>query len=430
MNWRKAFTVFLILSITMIPLFSGGQQDAGGKKKVTLKMSDNIPDRVNTWGAVIEKINADFIELNPNVEIETESYQDQPYQEKIKIYATAGQLPDVMRFWSFSTLMLPLVESNMLEPLDYEMFKDMNWMPGSLESNMVDGKLYGIPISGDLWVIYYNEAILKECGVAMPKTMTELAEAAKKISAKGYIPMVTDGKDGWPLSITFDNIFWRVNGDYSLMKDALAGKKPFTDPEFVEAAKAYQEFFKNSGAFTEDLVTMDYGTARNLFGQQQAAMFLMGSWELGLATDTNFSTEFQSSLRVAKFPTFGSKGSENDLVAWFGGNYIISADSDHKELAKEYLQLYARTYPKRVWEQQVAFPAQAVEPRESDTTVAKNLLAIAAAAEATSGAAGLDQLTPEFKEVHQKSCIELAVGLITPEQFCAALNAAAIKANK
>ena len=33
----------------------------------------------------------------------------------------------------------------------------------------------------------------------------------------------------------------------------------------------------------------DYGASRNLFGQGKAAMYLMGSWEMGLAADTNFS---------------------------------------------------------------------------------------------------------------------------------------------
>ena len=87
MNWRKVFTVLLILTISLAPAFSNGQSEESGDKTVTLKMGDNLPDRANTWGAVAEEINAKFIEMNPNVEIETESYQDQPYQEKIKIYA-------------------------------------------------------------------------------------------------------------------------------------------------------------------------------------------------------------------------------------------------------------------------------------------------------------------------------------------------------
>jgi len=430
MKRRNFILVFFIIFAIMTPLFAGGQTDKA-PEKITLKMGDNLPDRTNTWGLVAEEINAEFVKQNPNVEFEVESYQDQPYQEKIKIYATAGQLPDIMKYWSFSTLLNPLVDSNLVEPLNKADFDGLGWMPGALESNMIDGKLYGIPVSGDLWVIYYNKAILDECGVAVPKTISELKTASAKIKAKGYIPMVTDGKDGWPLSITFDNIFWRVTGDYSLMLDALAGKKPFTDPEFKAAAKAYQDFFLNDGIFGNDLVTTDYGASRNLFGQQQAAMYLMGSWELGLATDSNFPDEFKANVRAAKFPVLASgKGKADDLVAWFGGNYIIKADSEHKDLALKYLKLYAKLYPKLVWEQQAGFPAQAVTPSDKDTPVAKNLLTIAADAKATSGTTGLDLLTPAFKETHQKLCKDLAAGVISVNEFCKGLDDAAKTANK
>src|SRR5439155_15677068 len=57
--------------------------------KVTIKMGDNLPDRSNTWGAIVEQINREFKAAHAGVEIVTESYPDQPYQQKIKTYATA-----------------------------------------------------------------------------------------------------------------------------------------------------------------------------------------------------------------------------------------------------------------------------------------------------------------------------------------------------
>ena len=411
-----------VFLLTAGMVFAAGTDD-GGSEEVVLKMGDNIPDRTQTWGAVIEEINAEFVRRHPEVSFETESYPDQPYQEKIKIYATAGQLPDVMKYWSFSTLLLPLVESEMVAPLDKAALADLGWLPGALESNMIDGKLYGIPVSGDLWVIYYNEAILEECGLDVPETLDDLYAMAPVLESKGYIPMVTDGKDGWPLSITFDNIFWRSTGDYSIMLDTLAGNGKFTDPEFVAAAEEYQKFFLDSGLFGSDLTTMDYGASRNLFGQEQAAMYLMGSWELGLATDTNFSEDFRDNVRAMKIPATG-KGSADDLVAWFGGNYIINADTEHMELAEAYIQLYAEMYPKLVWERQAGFPAQTVEPSADDTPVAKNLLGIAADAQATSGTTGLDLLTAAFKDTHQRLSRDLAAGIVTPVEFCEGMQAA------
>ena len=44
-------------------------------------------------------------------------------------------------------------------------------MAGSLEGNVYDGKLYGIPISGDMWVIYINKSLFEKAGVPIPTSM-------------------------------------------------------------------------------------------------------------------------------------------------------------------------------------------------------------------------------------------------------------------
>lgn len=419
----RALLVSVLALVTITAAWGGAEAET--TDQVVMRMSDNQPDRTVTWGAVIEEINAEFAAQHPTVVFETESYPDQPYQEKIRIYATAGQLPDVMKYWSFSTLMHPLIESGLIAPLDMAALEGLDWLPGALESNMYQGQLYGIPVSGDLWVVYYNQAILDEVGIAPPRSFDELYAAVPLLDAAGYVPMVTNGRDGWPLSITYDTIFWRLTGDYSLMRDALAGEKPFTDPEFVEAAEIFQEFFNSSGVFASDLAVTDYGAARNLFGAGRAAMYLMGSWELGLAADTNFSDQFRQNVRATVFPRVSNgSGTTDQLVAWFGGNYIVSSATPNMELAMDYIQTYAELYPNLVWARQAAFPAQTVEPSQDDTQVARDLLAIAADASQTSGTPALDSLTPAFKAAHERLSRDLAAGIITPREFTAGLQEA------
>ena len=406
---------------------------AGGlwAQNITLKMGDNLSDRTTTWGAVVEQINAEFKKANPGVEIVTESYPDQPYQQKIKIYATAKQLPDVFKYWSFSTLLKPLVDGGFVMPLNKADFAKFGYVPGSLESNMYGGKLYGIPVSADMWVIYYNKKLFKDAGVsAIPTTIEDLEALAPKFKAQGIIPMVTDGKDAWPLSLTYDVFIERVNGDFSRPQAALERKAKFTDPDFVEGARQYLKFVQ-SGLFQEDLMVSDYGASRNLFGQGKAAMYLMGSWEMGLAADTNFSDEFRANVDAFKFPVLkGGKGKIDDLLAWYGGNYVISSASKYKDLDLKYLKYYAQRFPSLAWERQATFPAQKVEPRPSDSPVAKQLLRILADAKKTSGTGTLDLSTPQFKEDHQNFIRELSSGLVTPEEFCKKLDASAEKAWK
>jgi raffinose/stachyose/melibiose transport system substrate-binding protein len=403
---------------------------ASGLWAQTLKMSDPHPDRTNGWGAVIEQINAEFKAANPGVEIVTESYPDQPLQQKIKIYATAKQLPDVFKYWSFSTRLKPLVDGGFVMELNKADFAKYGYVSGSLESNMYGGKLYGIPVSGDFWVIYYNKKLFKDAGASVPTTIEDLMALAPKFKAKGIIPIVTDGKDAWPLSITYDVFCERVNGDFSRQQAALDRKANFTDPDFVEGARQYLKFVQ-SGLFQDDLMVSDYGASRNLFGQGKAAMYIMGPWEMGLATDSNFSEEFRANVDAFKFPVLkNGKGKVDDLEAWFGGNYVISSASKYKDLDLKYLKYYAERFPGLAWEKGAAFPAQKVAARESDSAVAKTLLKILGDAKKVSGTTTIDRSTPQFGEDHQNFIRELSSGLVTPEEFCKKLEASAEKASK
>ena len=405
---------------------------AGGlwAQKITLKMGDNLSDRANGWGAVVEQINSEFKAANPGVDIVTESYPDQPYQQKIKIYATAKQLPDVFKYWSFSTRLKPLVDAGFVMELNKADFAKYGYVPGSLESNVWGGKLYGIPVSADFWVIYYNKKLFKDAGITTPPaTVEDLIALVPKLKANGIIPMVTDGKDAWPLSITYDVLCERVNGDFSRQQAALDRKAKFTDPDFVEGARQYQKLVQ-SGLFQDDLTVSDYGASRNLFGQGKAAMYLMGPWEMGLATDQNFSDEFRANVDAFKFPVLkNGKGKADDLEAWFGGNYVINANTKYKDLALKYLKLYAERFPALAWESHAAFPAQKIEAGASDTPVAKTLLKILADAKKTSGTTTIDRSTPQFQEDHLNAIRELSSGLVTPEEFCKKLDASAEKAS-
>lgn len=423
----QAFVPFaLALACALLPA-----TPAVAQTKVTLKMGDNLPDRSNTWGAIVEQINGEFKAAHPGADIVTESYPDQPYQQKIKIYATAKQLPDLFKFWSFTSLLKPLIDGGFVAPLDRADFESLGYRPGALDTNTYNGKLYGIPVSMDFWVIYYNKKLFKDAGIDhVPATLEELYALIPRFKAKGIIPMTTDGKDAWPLSITFDQLVWRISGERGLPRQALDRKIKFTDQVFVQAARALQQLVK-SDLFQEDLMVSDYGASRNLFGQGKAAMYLMGSWELGLGTDKAFSAEFRANVDAFKFPAVkDGKGAVDDLMAWYGGNYVVSASSKNLALGKQYLMFYAKRFPELAWEKQATLPAQTVKARPGDTPVAQTILRIISEAKATSGTPALDLSTPRFKDDNENAIRELCSGLITPEVFVKKLDSAAEKAAK
>lgn len=420
---------FLVLAMVLVLIFTMLLVNSlAAAPKITLRMGDNLPDRQNTWGAVVEKINAEFKKQHPEVEITTESYQDQPWQQKVQIYAASNQLPDVFKYWSFPAMTGALANNGYLMALPEKDFAKFGFIPGTFDPNRYNGKLYGLPVTVDFWVIYYNKALFEKCGVKVPTTIDELMATAKAFRDKDVIPAVTDGKDAWPLNITWDNLVGRTTGDFTLIQKALARKIKFTDPVFLPGTKLFKQLV-DSKLFADDLLTLDYGASRNLFGQEKAAMYFMGSWESGLSTDASFGESFRKNLGVIKFPA-GAKGSIDDLMAWGGGNYVVSAKTKYKTLCIDYLKTYFALYPKLAWESKVNIPALKVQTGPSDNQISKDLIGILNAAKKTSGTPSLDQSTAEFKTNIQKYIQELTAGIKTPEQFLAAVDADAEKASK
>jgi raffinose/stachyose/melibiose transport system substrate-binding protein len=403
---------------------------ASAQAKVSLKVGDNLPDRTSGMGLVFDTINCEFKAANPGVDMTIESYPDQPWQEKVKIYVAAKQLPDINKYWSFPGMFKPLIDANLVQPLDKPAFDKLGYLPGALESNVYNGKMYGLPLTADCWVIYYNKKLFRDAGVEVPKTVEDMMASVAKFKAKGIIPAVTDGKDAWPLVETFDNLAERINGNFGRVDAALKRTAKFTDPDFVQAATLLQKM-ATSGLFADDLLVSDYGASRNLFGQGKAAMYFMGTWEVGLATDANFSQEFRDNVDAFKFPVLkGGKGKIDDLVAWYGGNIFVNATGKNKDLGVKYLDFLAKRWPALAWEKQAGYPAQKVVARATDTPLAKTLLAIGADAKSTSGTPSLDRSNAEFKDAIQKAVGELVASIITPEEFCKKVDAAAAKAAK
>jgi raffinose/stachyose/melibiose transport system substrate-binding protein len=422
---KKVLIMLMVLSLifTMLAInvFSAAP-------KITLRMGDPHPDRQHTWGAVIEQINAAFEKAHPNVKIVTESYQDQPWQQKVKIYAASNQLPDVFKYWSFPAQTGALANAGLLLPLPEKQFAKLGWLPGTLEPSRYNGKLYGLPVTVDFWVIYYNKAIFDKCGVKVPATIDQFIAAAKVFRDNNVIPMVTDGKDAWPLNLLWDNLVIRATGDPTLIPKAMTRKVKFTDPRFMAGTKLYKQLVDNK-LFADDLLTSDYGASRNLFGQEKAAMYLMGSWEAGLSTDTSFSESFRKNLGVMKVPA-GPKGTIDDLQAWGGGNYVVSAHTKYKALCLEYLKTYFTMFPTLVWQNKVCIPSQKVEVSPEDNQISKDLMAILNSAKTTSGTVHIDLSTSEFNTTGNKLIQELTAGIKTPEQFLSELDAAAETASK
>lgn len=388
---------------------------------VTIRFMSNNPDRTSGIGLLEQTIIDNYMAENPNVTIEVEALQDQAYTAKFRAYQASNTLPDIFFVWGFPAQFMPIAEGGYAAELNPADFADYNFFPGTFDAYTSDGKLYGLPESIDITVLYYNKKIFADNNIAVPTTYQGLIEASQALRAKGIAPCAQNGKEKWCLSIIYDDLALKRTGSQSAMYDALNMKTDFaTNPDFLQAAYDFKQLM-DVGFFQDSFTSADYGSARNLFGQGKAAMYYMGSWEGSLASDPNFSDEFKANLGVMAFPsTEGGKGSSSDILGWSSG-LSVSANSPVKDAAIEFLKYWylPENHTKLYWEMGLGLPAQKYDAfaTGNETEIQKQLTQMLSGATSISICAWNDYLTPSFKTDVEGITQELAVGIKTPEQF-------------
>ncbi len=403
-------------------------------KPVNLKFFSNMPDQTAGMGLAEKTLVDEYMKANPNVKIEIEALQDEPYKQKFKAYIASNELPDLFQAWGFRAFFEPVMKGGFAAELNKDDYKDYTFLPTSMDGFSYDGKLYGLPRNTDYYVMYYNKGLFDQAGVKVPTTFQELLDATKALRAKGIQPCSTNGKDKWAIISFYHNLYLLESGESQLIYDAVARKTKFADnPVFLKAAQDLKALM-DVGFFQDSFVSADYGAARNLFTQEKAAMYYMGSWEIGMQSDTSFPESFRNNVSAFMVPVIeGGKGKDTDLFGMYGGGYAVSSASPSKDEAVKLLNFMLKpdNWSKIGWQSGGVISAQDITPYATgkETQLQKTMLDILHSATSMSGQNFCEASAPSFKTASQDLGQTLAAGIITPEKFIEELDKAADKAN-
>lgn len=405
-------------------------EEAPAAEPYTLSFFTNNSDRTVGQGKMEQDLIDQYVKENPHVTIKVETLSPDPqFQDKIKVYNASSSLPDIFTAWGNTNYLKPLIDSGALAEISKDDLGDYGFIDAALEGFSAGGKLYGLPRNSDFWGIYYNKKIFADNGLAVPKTEDELMNVIKVLKDKKIVPIALDGRDAWVSGLWFDTMLQRVSGSFDTSKKAMDRSGSFVDPATTGAAAAMQRWV-DAGAFGSGFLNQDYGTARNMFGQGKAAMYMMGQWEMGMAADANFPEEVRNNIGAFSLPTVnGGAGKETDLMAWFGGGYAIANNSPHKEEAIAFLKWMFKpeNWAKGVWQNGITFPGQKYDQfmTGTETEVQKDLSAIFNNATAYSGTAAQDKFSADTQKVFYDSLQKLEAKKLTPEDFASAIDGAA-----
>lgn len=428
---KKPIAVILcvILALTLAVPASAATTSTG---KVTIKFFSNLPDRSQGQGLLEQKLIDSYLSANPNVKIELEALQDEPYKQKFKAYTASNSIPDLYMVWGQPSFFVPVMKNGLAAELKTSDYASYGFFPGSLNGFSYNGKLYGLPRNTDEMVIYYNKDIFAKNNIKIPTTLSQLITVSKTLRAKGITPCATNGKDKWTLAILYHDLALKLSGDVNLVPNAVNKKVSFAkDPVLIKAANQFKALM-DAKFFQDSFTSADYGAGKNLFTQGKAAMYYMGSWEMGMISDTQIPENIRKNIGVMKFPAVdGGKGKITDEMAWNGGGHAVAAASKVKADAVKLLNYIYKpdNWAKNAWQMGVCMPAQKFESymTGNETDAQKEIVKILNSATSLSGVTMNDLGSPSFKTDSENLCQQLAAGLITPAKFLAALDKAAAK---
>ncbi|MEK4063772.1 MULTISPECIES: sugar ABC transporter substrate-binding protein [unclassified Paenibacillus] len=205
-------------------------------KPVTINMFTASPEYTEAFNAYI----AEYKKVKPNVTINLEIMQAD-YNTVLKSKIAAGSTPDVFQTTAggdidtFAEYSADLTN----EPLAAA-------MTDAVRSNMssTDGKVLGLPVKGNLFVLMYNKKLLSDAGITeIPKTTAQLDDAITKLEAKGITPFANAYKEWWVWKHIFQHFVDAAAIDAgtdakTLVADFIAGKTTIKDHPLL-----YNNFF-------------------------------------------------------------------------------------------------------------------------------------------------------------------------------------------
>lgn len=379
--------VSLIGAITLgLTLAGCGPSESSGTESETTNKKNNNDYDLLVWEDVdksegIEEAVAKFEEENDvTIEVVEKAYASQ--NEDLRLDGPAGTGPDVITIPGDQVG--TLVTEGLLKELEVGEDIQSLYTESAMQSQIVDGKVYGLPKAVETTVLYYNKDIIAEEDV--PTDIDGWFELSKELTKE----------DNYGLLALWDQIYYAQGvlggyGSYIFGQDA-DGNYDVSDIGInnegaIEGAEAIQKFY-SEGLFPTGIIgEQGISVLDSLFSEGKAAAVISGPWNLGPYKDAGIN------YGVMALP----KLSNGENMSSFIGvkSYNVSSYSENTELAQEFVTFLANEENSKVrYEKTLEVPA--VQSLANDPIVLEN-----ESSQAVAEQSQYSELTPNIPEMNE-----------------------------
>jgi ABC-type glycerol-3-phosphate transport system substrate-binding protein len=257
----------------------------------------------------------------------------------IRTGIASGAPADVYQYWPqaigrFATEGMALDLTPYLEANGGEWKK--TFIPAALDTGLVDGKYYAVPLNSNFSIIIANQDLLDKAGITIPEKWTwdQFNAVNKQLKAAGIYPFANasdNGRADW----LYRNGILSAGKTAGKLEDLSNNKVPGTDPIFATVLDNIKALYKNDYMYPgKGAVTVTNDEIKAGFYQGKVAM--MSEIAAGAAAtikDASFKTS------IIAWP---SMGEQNAVLGGCDGLFI-PANAPNKEAAVEILKTYLGT---------------------------------------------------------------------------------------
>jgi len=342
---KLLITALLILTAVNFT-FAAGSQDAkedSGSGKVKLVFTSWRTEDIER----MNRINEAFTKKNPGIEIDFQPVKDTEYDAQLKQSLAAGVGADIIFLRSYDSG-YQIYKTDSLMILN-DMLPELKAFPSAAVAAWAtpDKKSYGIPAAGVVHGVYYRKSIFKKYNLQVPQTWDEFMKVCETLKAGGETVFAQGTKDNWMLyEVMYSGLGANFYGGEEARQTLMNKEARFTDANFLLAMKKMKEL---QPYFPERFEGIDYVTMQQIFGTGNAAMFMGGSWEIGIFEDLGGLDD------VGYFaPPLAKKGDTLQYCFHVDAGIAMNKNTKYPEEAKaymkwlaspEYAQLYMNELP-------------------------------------------------------------------------------------
>ncbi|MCL2030844.1 MAG: extracellular solute-binding protein [Oscillospiraceae bacterium] len=379
------------------------------------------------WGSgdptseAVKKVVDDFNALDNNITIRVETFENDPYKDKIRVDIPGGTGPDIFSSWGGGESKPYVDNGNVLALDSYLDSATMNRMlGGALANTTYDGKVYGLTFGLAASGFYCNNRLFAENDIKIPATWEELLSAIEGFQAVGITPISTTVKERWVIGMLFDALVLRSVGIDGVMTALTEGGEAFAHPGFKLAAEKLAELV-SLGAFNADANAISRDDAEIPVQLGEVPMYYMGSWAAGmLASD---ETVDQGDFTYIPFPTIpGGSGAATEFMGGAVDCVMVNSNTENPDAAAEFVKYFAENVAREGYLVGSYMPVWQVGSIDESEINPIMVSIKQATASATGFVMWFDTfLGPDLAAIYQDAMEELLAGQITPDDFVEAV---------